>query len=142
MVLAKQFAAELVGMYPPPLKLNVEPFGDQDFLEAKVWTDSSGLHSRLLNMVVKDQLLGLPPYRRRQGDHTTMTRRTAQTLVDGIALRCLQYASDSLMLAVSLLELKYEVITSGVALGVFHKAVRFLQSIRADDPIWKEFWEK
>ena len=52
-------------VYPPPLSLNMEPQGNQEFLEANVTVSGIQLALSLNNKVVVDALYRLPPYRQR-----------------------------------------------------------------------------
>lgn len=116
-------------VYPPPLVLNLEPEGDQDFLESRVLLDDDGqLELQLHNEVVADYIARRAPYRRRLCGPPDVSSRVTFSLVANIALRALQYCSSGPRLAESLLQLKLECIASGVCLGAFNRAVNMLRS--------------
>ena len=112
--------------YPPPLKLNMEPIGDQEFLEGKVTSSKSGLHVRLYNQVVADLMSGREPYRRRLGTSTTVYTRDLKGLGIGIATRCAQYATSSELLKFTLEELNLECQGFDVPDAVYSAALRSL----------------
>ena len=64
---AEAFVSELSEptVYPPPLCLNMEPQGNQEFLEANVTVAGNQLALNINNKVTADILYRLPPYQQR-----------------------------------------------------------------------------
>ena len=89
-VAAEAFVSELSkpAVYPPPLCLNMEPRGDQEFLEANVTVAGNQLALSLNNKVTADILYRLPPYRQRLSPK--MSRAANRTVLSGILTRILQ----------------------------------------------------
>ena len=116
--------------YPPPLKMNLEAEGDQEFLEARVIRRGGKLAtcSRLFNKVVDDWEHDRAPYRVRLPPSHQVPRRLIQDLVTGIATWCVQYGSDQHQLTISLLELRLECLISEVKDSIF---LRSLECITA-----------
>lgn len=120
-------------VFPPPLVLNVEPEGDQDFLEAKILRLGGRVECRLNNKVVADYLKGKEPYRLRLLPIRAASRETAVASVEDIATRCVQYASNATQLTISLLELRLEVLISRLPNSVFWTAwKRTLKRYKSD----------
>ena len=106
--------------YPPPLKLNLEPFGVQEFLETAV----SGGDSVSLVMLMKrvaDIQTGRQPYRARFSKFAS--RRDSIGLATGIMIRAVQYTTPIHRLKLTLLQLQAELIEEGICRGVYSKAV-------------------
>ena len=102
--------------YPHPLCLNLEPVGDQDFLESRIISSKEiGPQVYLNNKVAADAIAGKPPYRQRL-DPVGMSSRTLVDRISEIALRAVQAASAEVVLRWSLLALKLEVMASGTSL--------------------------
>ena len=110
--------------YPPLLVLNVEPSGDQEFLEAKISSDFLGLHCKMMNKVTADYVAVCQPYRQRLASTATMYSRLQQTLIDGIATRAYQYASCKKQMLHSLWELQLEMASVGIPQTTFHGVLR------------------
>ena len=94
---AETLLSELARAYPPPLQLNIEPIGDQDFLEARLRIRAE-LELELLNKVVEDIAARKAPYRQRIPAMHTRPRRELIGLVGGIILRCIQTCSPQTLL--------------------------------------------
>ena len=109
--------------YKPPLKLNLEPRGDQDFLEARVFQGEE-LSMMLNNKVAADIATGKPPYRQRIPRANTVPRRTLKAMVRNLILRCIQSATSPAMLFRSLDEARQEVATTLKSESEFKVAVR------------------
>ena len=94
--------------YPPPLFLNMEPQGNQEFLEANVTVHVSGnqLALSLNNKVVVDALYRLPPYRQRLS--TKASRAANRRVVQGILSRIMQSTSSDELIVTGILALRYE----------------------------------
>lgn len=105
---AEAFVSELSKptVYPPPLCLNMEPRGDQQFLEANVTVAGNQLALSLNNKATADILYRLPPYRQRLS--TKMSRAANRTVFSGIITRILQSTSDSKLITMCILALQYE----------------------------------
>ena len=107
--LAVKNFAEWLGTvpYPPPLKLNLEEFGEQEFLETAV----SGGNRISLVMLMKrftDLQAGKQPYRARFSRFAT--RRDSIGLAAGIITRAVQYTTPMVRLKLTLLQLQAEMI--------------------------------
>ena len=61
----KEFVLRMAEAYPHPLKLNLTEFGDQDYLETRVFVSGGRLKLRLQNLVIQDQRANKEPYRAR-----------------------------------------------------------------------------
>ena len=106
--------------YPPPLKLNLEEFGEQEFLETAV----SGGNRVSLVMLMKrfaDLQAGKQPYRARFSKFAT--RRDSIGLAAGIITRAVQYTTPIVRLKLTLLQLQAELIEAGITQGVYSEAV-------------------
>ena len=106
--------------YPPPLKLNLETFGAQEFLETTV----AGGQQISLGMLMKrfaDQQAGKQPYRARFSKHAS--RRNSIGLATGIITRAVQYTTPTTQLKLTLLQLQAEMMEEGIAKGVYTAAV-------------------
>ena len=123
---AMQFVRWVKTAYPPPLVLNVEPNGDQEFLEAKVPSDFLGLQCKVMNKVTADYVTARQPYRQRLASTVTMYRRMQHTLIDGIATRAFQYASSTKQMLHSLWELQLEMASVGIPQTIFHSVLHSL----------------
>ena len=111
-------------VYPPPLKLNVEPEGDQDFLEARVFTRNGDVCVKLNNKVVSDITSRKEQYRRRLPDTADVSYNTARSLVTGVATRAVQATSaDADLLHCCLLELQVECLACGYGNRLIKKAL-------------------
>ena len=97
---AEAFVSELSKptAYPPPLCLNTEPRGDQEFLEANVTVAGNQLALSLNNKATAGILYRLPPYRQRLS--TKMSRAANRTVFSGILTRILQSTTDDRLIAV------------------------------------------
>ena len=87
-------------VYPPPLCLNMEPRGNQEFLEANVTVAVSQLALRLNNKVTTDILYRLPPYRQRLSNK--VFRAANRAVLSGILTRILQSTSDDELITMTL----------------------------------------
>ena len=105
---AEAFVSELSKptVYPSPLCLNMEPRGNQEFLEANVTVAGNQLALSLNNKVTADILYRLTPYRQRLSPK--MSRATNRTVLSGILTRIVQSTSDSKFVAMCILALQYE----------------------------------
>ena len=109
-------------VYPDPLELNLEPTGDQDFLEARVFGGTM-IRAQLNNKVYTDIRNGLPPYRQRFSGNGSMSRRYPIDQAHGVMVRCLQTATTEELLTQSMLQLRYELVHFGVPDSVFQQAL-------------------
>ena len=102
------FVSELSksAVYHPPLCLNMEPRGNQEFLEANVTVAGNQLALSLNNKVTADILYRLPPYRQRLSPK--MSRAASRTVLSGILTRIVQSTSDSKLITMSIPALQYE----------------------------------
>ena len=115
-------------VYPLPLKLNVEPEGDQEFLEAEVLKSDGTVKLKLMNKVVQDIVAGREGYRQRLASPPFMSQKQSSDLVRGIATRAVQACSDSSLLRSCLDELHYECVKHiGTSRG-FWKAVTHIRT--------------
>ena len=106
--------------YPPPLVLNLEPFGEQEFLETAV----SGGERVSLVMLMKrfaDLQADKQPYRARFSRYAS--RRATIELAAGIITRAVQYTTPTVRLKLTLLQLQAELISEGIARGVYSEAL-------------------
>ena len=108
-------------IYPPPLCLNVEPIGDQEFLETTI-SGGSTITMKLLNKVFADQVADRQPYRQRLSGTQQRSTRDSVSLIQGIVLRGTQFAYPTERLVETLLEVQYEASRSGVEPYVYRKA--------------------
>ena len=115
-------------VYPPPLQLNLEPEGDQDFLEARVFKSWGTVKVKLLNKVVEDKLAGREGYRQRLAATPYMSQRELNEQVRGITIRAVQTCSDWSLLRESLNELRYECLAHAKTERPFHQAVTYLRA--------------
>ena len=115
-------------VYPPPLVLNVEPEGDQEFLEARVVTHDDNLCSVFRNTTAVDICEGKNQYRRRLPHAGQVREEEVQKLVQGIATRAVQMTSgsDGELLYHCLRELKLEVSFSGLPPRLFARAIHYI----------------
>ena len=109
---AEAFVSELSkpAVYPPLLCLNMEPRGNQEFLEANVTVHVAGTQLALSrnNKVAADIVYRLPPYRQRLSPK--MPRAANRTVLSGILTRILQSTcSDNKLITMCILALQYEV---------------------------------
>ena len=105
--------------YPPPLKLNLEAFGEQEFLESSV---TGGAQVRL-GMQMKrfaDLEAGRLAYRARFSKYAS--RRKSRELAVGVLTRAIQYTTPANGLKLTLLQLQAELAADGVARGVYSEA--------------------
>jgi hypothetical protein len=93
-------------VYPPPLCLNMEPQGNQEFLEANVTVSDNQLALSLNNKVVVDALYRLPPYRQRLS--TKVSRAANRRVMQGILTRIIQSTSSDELIVTGILALRYE----------------------------------
>lgn len=100
-------------VYPPPLKLNCEKPGDQEFLETLI-SGGRKLTMNLHNKMYADISRGLTDYRRRLGPKETTSARDLSDLLYGIVTRIIQFTSSTDLLINSLLELRCEAIHFGL----------------------------
>lgn len=113
-------------VYPPPLRLNMEAEGDQEFLEAKVFTHDGRLCCCLLNKTADDMMAEKERYRLRLPAANASRQKELQDLVDGIATRAVQMTTErdsGLYLHPCLLQLRLEVASSGLHDRFFWKAM-------------------
>ena len=92
-------------VYPPPLCLNMEPPGNQEFLEANV-TVSNQLALSLNNKVVMDALYRLPPCRQRL--FSKLCNAANRRVLQGILTRILQSTSSDELIVTGMLALQFE----------------------------------
>ena len=117
----KQFIEWLgVVPYPPPLQLNLEEFGAQEFLETAV---SGGSRVSLVMLMKRfaDLHTGKQPYRARFSKYAS--RRNSTGLATGIITRAVQYTTPIAKLKLTLLQLQAELIEEGIAKGVYSEAI-------------------
>ena len=76
--------------YEPPLVLNEEPEGDQEFLEAKIYSEGGELWSQLHNKVVIDYMGGKKSYRQRLPHNNSLPTAEKATLISGTMTRIRQ----------------------------------------------------
>ena len=86
--------------------LNIDPRGNQEFLEANVTVAGNQPALSLNNKVAADILYRLPPYRQRLP--FKMSRAANRTVLSGILNRILQFTSDSKLITMCILALEYE----------------------------------
>ena len=107
--------------YPPPLKLNLEEFGEQGFLETAV-TGGNRVSLVMLMKRFADLQAGKQPYRARFSRFAT--RRDSIGLATGIITRAIQYTTPIVRLKlITLLQLQAEMIAAGITQGVYSEAV-------------------
>ena len=108
------FVAKLTGdqAYGYPLVLNVEPEGDQEFLEAKIYSKGTRLWAKLNNKVVADGMQGVAPYRRRLPLAEATNQNDRAKLIAGTIVRIRQIGEANTLLQ-SLAELKLEAMLAG-----------------------------
>jgi len=112
------------GAYEEPLVLNVEPEGDQEFLEAKVYHENMELWARLHNKVTKDFMARLPPYRRRLPDRDSTPKAEQIKLVASTMTRIRQLTKPDVSMLQCLIDLKLETEAAGYASQIFLRAAR------------------
>ena len=112
------------GAYEEPLVLNVEPEGDQEFLEAKVYSEDMELWARLHNKVTKDFMARLPPYRRRVPDRDSTPVAEQIKLVASTVTRIRQLTKPNVSMIQCLIDLKLETVAAGYGRQVFLRAAR------------------
>ena len=120
-------------VYPLPLKLNVEPEGDQEFLEAEVLKSDGTVKLKLMNKVVQDIVAGREGYRQRLAPPPYMSQKQLLDLVRGIANRAVQTCSDWYLLRMCLSELHYECMQHIGTCRCFWKAVTYIRTKYATD---------
>ena len=106
--------------YPPPLKLNLEAFGEQEFLEVAV-TGGSRVSMVMLMKRLADWQAGKKPYRARFSQNAS--RRVNIGLAAGIIIRAIQYTTPRTKLELTLLQLQAELKVDKVADGVYKSAI-------------------
>ena len=112
------------GAYEEPLVLNVEPEGDQEFLESKVYRENMELWARLHNKVTKDFMARLPPYRRRLPDRESTPKAEQIKLVASTMTRIRQLTKPDVSMLQCLIDLKLETEAAGYARQIFLRAAR------------------
>ena len=102
------FVSELSrpAVHPLPLCLNMEPRGNPEFLEAIVTVAGNQLALSLNNKVTAGTLYRLPPYRQRLS--SKMPRAANRTVLSGILTQIVQSTSDSNLITMCMLALRYE----------------------------------
>ena len=105
---AEAFVSELSKptVQPPPLRLNMEPRGNQEFLETNTTVAGGRLALSLNNKVTAGILYRLPPYPQRPS--AKMSTAANRTVLSGILTRILQSAIDSELITMCILALRYE----------------------------------
>ena len=98
--------------YPPPLKLNLEEEGDQDFLEGRIRSHGARLWIEHRNDVIKDPIddmkkLRLPDTRSR------INQQDKQGLMANYFIRAIQLTSEPIRLPKCLIEATLEMMISG-----------------------------
>ena len=112
--------------YPRPLKLNLTEFGDQDYLETRVFVSGGRLKLRLQNLVIQDQRVNKEPYRARLTKVAGIPIREVQSRMNDIAPRAIQNSSDYKQLSIALVELQAE--ARNLPKLMFHQTIRYLRS--------------
>ena len=107
--------------YPPPLKLNMEAFGDQEFLETVI-SGGKEVRVQLQNKRVADLLGGKGPQRARFS--TQAPRAVNQALAQGILTRAVQHTRPPHLLPHAVIQLQYEMSVDGMTSGVLKQACR------------------
>ena len=110
--------------YEAPLVLNVEPEGDQEFLEAKVYSEGMELWARLHNKVTKDFMASLPPYRQRLPNKDTPPIVEQVKLVACTMTRIRQLTKPDAPMLQCLIDLKLKTVAARYSSCVFTKAAR------------------
>ena len=123
-------------VYPPPLKLNLEPTGDQEFLETMI-CGGLNLTMNLQNKVYTDAVCG-STHRRRMGSKETTSARDLSILLYGIIIRITQFSSTNELIINSLLKLRYEAVFYGIGEGPVLRAIRKAMAIGSLDERWNE----
>ena len=105
---AEAFVSELnkPAVHPSPLCLNMEPQGNQEFLEANVTVSGGQLALSINNKVTTDILYRLPPYRQRLSNK--VSRAANRAVLSGSFTRTLQSTSDDELITMCILALSYE----------------------------------
>ena len=98
--------------YGPPLGLNVEPEGDQGFLEAKIYSEGGELWSQLHNKVVIDYMGGKKPYRQRLPHNNSLPTAEKVKLISGTVTRIRQIVHRERDLLHCLVDLRIEAMTA------------------------------
>ena len=95
-------------VYPPPHCLNMEPQGNQEFLEANDIVTVSGnqLALSLNNKVVVDALYRLPPYRQRLS--SKVSNAANRRVLQGILTKIMQSTSSDELIVTGVIALQYE----------------------------------
>ena len=122
----KEFVLRMAEAYPHPLKLNLTEFGDQDYLETRVFVSGGRLKLRLQNLVIQDQRVNKEPYRARLTKVAGIPIREVQSRMNDIALRAIQNSSDYKQLSIALVELQAE--ARNLPKLMFHQTIRYLRS--------------
>ena len=97
-------------VYSPPRCLNMEPQGNQEFLEANVTVSGNQLALSHNSKVAVDALYRLPPYQRpRQGvpSKVYVSNSTNRRMLQGILTRIMQSTSSD-ELTVAVLAMQFE----------------------------------
>jgi hypothetical protein len=93
-------------VYPPPLCLNMEPQGNQEFLECNVVVSGNQLALSLNNKVVVDALYRQPPYRQRLS--SKVSNAANRSVLYGILTRIMQSTNSEELIVTGVLALQYE----------------------------------
>ena len=93
-------------VYPPPLCLNMEPQGNQEFLECNVVVSGNQLALSLNNKVVVDALYRQPPYRQRLS--SKVSNAANRSVLHGILTRIMQSTNSDELIVTGVLALQYE----------------------------------
>ena len=107
-------------LYPPPLQLNLEPPGQQEFLETAV-TGGDKISLQMLMKRYTDIVAKRDHYRVRFSK--LASRRTNRNLATGIITRAVQYTTPVQTLKLTLQQLQVEMLRDGIAKGVYCEAV-------------------
>ena len=91
-------------VYPAPLCLNMEPQGNQLFLEANAIGSGNRLAISLNNTVVADALYRLPPYRQRLSSN--VPNAANRRVLQGILTRPMQSTSSDELIVTGVLALQ------------------------------------
>ena len=114
--------------YEHPLILNVEPEGDQEFLEAKIRSEGKKLWAHLYNKVTVDIMAGKQPYRRRLPARSSVAVADQVDLIGGTITRIRQLTKVDSSLLDCLLDLRIEAKSAGYSPQAFRKALQRLSS--------------
>ena len=124
-------------VYPAPLCLNMEPEGDQEFLEAFVH-GSNAVGVRLLNKVADDVLAGNEGYRQRLAGLDFMSGKEVRALIAGIITRAVQCSLRPTDLFYAMVQLQVEVTAAGIGLKHLRRAA--FQRVKRMERLSTEPW--